>query len=248
MKVDLHACHWSDPNKGPVATGSGFTRADLLALVGMILLLGALLVPAWANLGTRTLSVQCKSNLRMTGSAIEMYRAASSDSLPGPCWIGAFPNYQDGDSGRLASYIATYLGYPPADQIRREVQPLKCPASVSAKPERLETSPSHTHISYLLASSLTNGPGDRISFPFGRPADPLLIPAKHASIKRPSEEVAMIDVDREYLKLMGIFSATYINYLPALPVHNNRPGGPGEVVERNALYFDGAVRVAQSEK
>jgi len=52
----------------------------------------------------------------------------------------------------------------------------------------------------------------------------------------------MMDVEQQLLNYLGMTAATYYNYLPTLPVHNNRPGGPTTNVLRNALYFDGTVR------
>jgi prepilin-type N-terminal cleavage/methylation domain-containing protein/prepilin-type processing-associated H-X9-DG protein len=61
---------------------SGFTLVELLAVMAIISILAALLLPAIAKSRYQARVIQCKSNLRQIGIAIQMYSNAFGGSMP----------------------------------------------------------------------------------------------------------------------------------------------------------------------
>ncbi len=59
-----------------------FTRTDLLALLALSSLLGALALPIMAKPAQRTLIAQCAANLRQFAVATQLYAVENSDQLP----------------------------------------------------------------------------------------------------------------------------------------------------------------------
>ena len=219
---------------------AAFTLPELLTIIGVVVVLALVWLPAHANMGHKTGILECKNNLRQVGWAMDMYTRDHQDYLPGPIWAGVFYSYAIADSGSMAHYLAPYFGLPAPGATNQDVEALKCPASLQAQPQ--PASQGFTHVCFLACSRITNSlgpvPDDIFDYPFGRPNGPYFPTVKAARIRRPSEQWVMIDADRQNVSS----GATYYGYIPAMPVHNNRPGGPASTVLRNALYFDGAVR------
>lgn len=221
----------------------GFTRTDLLAIVGVLMVLGLVMVPGWAATGRKAGMLECKNNLRQVAVAMDQYTKDHADSLPGPIWTGVFYTYRDDpNDGSMATYLATYLGLPAPDSTFRVAPPLQCPASVDAQPKLTPVPPLMVPVCFVAAAQITNAPGSYVYFPFGRPSTPYVAPAKTTQVRRPSEEWAMLDVDQRYLRSMGIVSSTYYQYIPHEPVHAARPGGTRPTFYRNTLFFDWSVR------
>jgi hypothetical protein len=59
-----------------------FTRTDLLALLALISLLGALVLPIAAKPAQRTLIAQCSANLKQFATAAQLYAAENENRLP----------------------------------------------------------------------------------------------------------------------------------------------------------------------
>ncbi len=234
----------------PPPQRAAFTLPELLTIVGVVALLALWWLPAHATLGRKAGLLECKNNLRQAGWAIDMYTRDHQDYLPGPIWSGVFYYYGPGDSGSLAYYLRSYFGLPPPGLFYQDVEALKCPASVQAQPQRAPSPPLMMPICFISCTRITNSPGpvpgDVVTYPFGRPNSPYYPTVKIGRIRRPSEQWSMMDVEQQLLNYLGMTGSTYYNYLPTLPVHNNRPGGLTAPVLRNALYFDGTVRGVSS--
>jgi len=80
---------------------------EVLVTIGIVLVLGAMLMPASARVLAMRENVTCSSNLRQIGLGIQAYTLENNGVLPGPLYVEHFPYWND--QVQLAWQLADYL-------------------------------------------------------------------------------------------------------------------------------------------
>lgn len=207
---------------------NGFTMIELLAVIAIIAILAAFLLPALAKGKQKAYQTQCLSNLKQIGTAIQLYSDDNDGTLPGSVWSGAMASYEIDDDENLIWYLTSYLALPaPADDV--QIAPIfVCPSYLRTAPGLgASLAGMEGRVCYLLNDSIGPDPSVKVA-PFGYPA-PLLPPMKLSAIApygSPSTLFAITDVDKGNVPDPTVSWSCDLTYTP---VH-------GQV--RNQLCFD----------
>jgi prepilin-type N-terminal cleavage/methylation domain-containing protein/prepilin-type processing-associated H-X9-DG protein len=211
-----------------------FTLIELLVVIAIIAILAALLLPALANAKRKGVQTNCRSNMRQTHLALQMWMDDNGDWLPPGqgstfgLWTGQVAVYRTTTYNRhLPFYLSTYLGYPTPDSQTRTAKVFICPG-FQRYGKDLNLTARQMYCRTMASENSLKGP---TGFPFGYP-DPDTPPHKLIEVQqqRPLAEVwILVDADQ-----VGVTNPanTWRAQLPDKPVH-------GSV--RNYVYFDGHV-------
>lgn len=219
------------------AEGNGaFTLIELLVVIAIIAILAAMLLPALARAKSKAMAMNCVSNLKQVGVALEMYSGENSERLPGPVWAGARASYDKGSPDELIYYLATYLSDPAPSGQTVVSRVFQCPGYVKFAPD--VTSLMGRKV-FLLNDDIDPDPANRIP-PFGYPSSggsPAIQPIRTTSFSgasAPAQCFAISDVDQAIPNLNP--SVSWWSDLPNKPVHGAR---------RNQLFFDWHVQAVK---
>jgi prepilin-type N-terminal cleavage/methylation domain-containing protein/prepilin-type processing-associated H-X9-DG protein len=223
----------------------GFTLIELLVVIAIIAILAALLMAVLSRTRARAVQMQCVSNYKQVGVALQMYLDESQDQLP-PGKNPAAPNYLDstelpaynaGSTNLLVYYLAEDAGgISPASvpaTTNAVLKVLACPGYARAAPNGYN--PELDNYAHAFSFTLTrsqNPPLDKLpGYPFGRRslAQLALKLGDISAVASLSDVWALADLDMDATEFPGSLGAEKIPYIALKPVHQSA---------RNYLFFD----------
>lgn len=100
-------------NKSKIDHQLAFTLLELLVTILFIGVLSVFALAGFQTIQKRALRMQCASNLRQIGLAIQQYAGENDNSLPGPAWVSLPFNVQMFGSmqgyNQMGVFLARYL-------------------------------------------------------------------------------------------------------------------------------------------
>jgi prepilin-type N-terminal cleavage/methylation domain-containing protein/prepilin-type processing-associated H-X9-DG protein len=245
----LHS--WRNKNRGTLA----FTLIELLVVIAIIAILAALLLPALAAAKHGAYNINCTSNLRQVGMAIQMFTDDNHGVLPnGPAGVvanrgmsvGQKATYSQRDSNPndyLVYAIQPYVGAPapktgpmPALVVTNVMKIMFCPANERYNRKITVPGSIGDFICYQMVEGSPGGNNDYCSLPWrpfgynaasGSGGQPPQKLSVVGYVKSLSQIWAMVDADRMANPNPG--NDVWVASVPERPAHGR---------SRNYLWFD----------
>ncbi|MFA7343547.1 MAG: type II secretion system protein [Terrimicrobiaceae bacterium] len=231
----------------------GFSLVELMAGMGIVAMLAAVVLPAVSAIGPLADNTRCVSNLRQIGQGILAYAQDHDGTLPGPLISAQYPYWET--SWQITWHLRDYLELDKTRGKTGRADVFMCPAYLRAGRKAANFKPYNSPV-YGMNIQVPMEGETRVQQPFGyanswepntfrqiRDYPPMRL-ADLDRIRdaqgRPARSTtwAMRDVDRQDGRFDGLGTPSILA-TPATPVHGDR---------RNALFFDFHVGAMPTNK
>ncbi|WP_081721965.1 type II secretion system protein [Geminisphaera colitermitum] len=207
-----------------------FTLIELLAVITIIGVLAAIVIPVSAKVRQSARTAQCKSNLRQIGLAVILHaNEQRNNTLPGPLYGKIAPAIKKNDAnGRLGLYLASQFQTTLINNEVVMLPVLVCPGFAMARPDLIGVDESKNAIVYANNRDPLVPGYDGSVWGYPGSADPKNRPVPLHQISEPSRNWMIRDIDYTTGKGYGWPE----DMMAPAPVHGNK---------YNRVYFDGHV-------
>lgn len=205
-----------------------FTLLELLAVIGILVLLFAILFPAVSKAMGKGDAAKCIANFRIMGQAIILYTTDHDGALPGPLSAGQANFYSIRPNGtvrlqpaNLLGYLQPYLDTPPLTPTGKDEKshPLLCPAWLK---QRIADGKNKDGVAFQANNT-----------EFGNASSATSSPLKLMSVERPAALKVAWEIDQ------------LANYNPG---SSQLISKPAHGAFRHSLFLDGRVEAEPVEK
>jgi type II secretory pathway pseudopilin PulG len=202
------------------------TLLEMLIATAALVVLTALLLPAITQTLQTSQRAAGAAQLRQIAAAIQNYAADHQGRLPGPLWPGQIPVHDVSRPGRLAVFLATYLGARISSESDVVIVPALAPKGFSRHlPANVALENSRT---YVMNMSVKTESG--IVNPWGSASDSSSTPMPLTAVTDHTGQWMLSAADQRH---PAVSAAPWRAFTPAKSIY-----GP----VRPYLFFDGHVQ------